>query len=137
MLVDITNGKVYIDDELTLSPEYTFEEFKKTSYFNGQDGILEIYIGKKYIDNREYHVSFSFQNNKLYLISLQIADYKQYEIIYKDPFGPKEKIICDNILNKYGLDTENQYDWGRITSSYDPKGGGSSIYIAYPQNRKR
>ena len=53
--MNISNGIIKIDNELVVKPNFTFEQFKKTKFYNNQDGIRIIYLdGQQIIENRKY-----------------------------------------------------------------------------------
>ncbi|MEE0866362.1 MAG: hypothetical protein U0L98_06190 [Clostridia bacterium] len=122
------DGKFIIDGE-EFYPGYTFEDFKKTHFYNNQDGISIIQL-KKMIDilEHKYIVTLSFWiNNNLHKIILDCAD----------DITPEE--TPEEIHKKYGLSKKNQFEWGSIKSSYDPRSDVSSIAIIYKDykiNRK-
>lgn len=43
-MLNIKTGIIDISEQLKAGPDYSFEEFKKTAYYNGQDGIMIIYL---------------------------------------------------------------------------------------------
>lgn len=45
---DIEKGHIKVSDGLEFYPGYTFEQFKKTKYYNGQNGIRTIYLDGTY-----------------------------------------------------------------------------------------
>ena len=44
---------------------------------------------------------------------------------------PKRKQFHDMILMEYNIQSPQTYDWGTVTSCYDPRGNISSINIMY------
>ena len=114
------NGKI-------VSPGYTFEDFQKSAFFDGQDGIRVIRIKDTVtIEDNNYVVSFFFRNKILYMLSIICID---IDIPFSEEI--KRKQFHDEILEKNGLSTESFFDWGNIKSVYDPKGNVSSINIIY------
>ncbi|HBJ8515081.1 TPA: hypothetical protein LEL99_002853, partial [Listeria monocytogenes] len=54
-MLNTVNGELKINDELIVHPEYQFDEFKNTEYYDGQDGIKIIYLEKiQKIDTYHY-----------------------------------------------------------------------------------
>lgn len=124
---ELKNGVVGISSDLTVKPGYTFEEFKRSRYYNNQDGILVIYLDDKInVDGRCYYVSLFFRNGNLYMLSLICCDRYFAE---KDEYKRKE--YHDKILKSYGIDGTAEYDWGSISSDYDKRGNVSSINLTY------
>lgn len=109
------------------SPGYTFDDFKKTPFFENQDGVRTIRLkGTASFYDNNCIIRLFFRNNMLYLISIICID---LEISFSEE--PKRKDYHDNILKKIGLDSESYYEWGNIKSVYDPKGNVSSINVIY------
>ena len=122
----LKSGIIEINGE-TFSPGYTFEEFKNSSLYDGQDGVRIIRLkGTIKLLENNYIASLFFRNNVLYMLSFICIDVE---------FQFEEEIKCkqfhDSILKKNGLDTESYFEWGNIKSVYDPKGNVSSINIIY------
>ncbi len=124
---DINNGFVTISDELTISPNFSLEQFKCTKFYKNQDGARIIYLDEQQIiDNRKYIVSLFFRNNKIYMISLICCDKK-----FSEKDEDKRKILHDDILNELGIKEQKEYSWGKVSSDYDARGNVSSINIMY------
>lgn len=124
---DINDGFVVISDELTVFPDFSFEQFKRTKFYKNQDGVRIIYLdGQQIIDNRKYLVSLFFRNGRIYMISLMCCD---KEFSEKDE--AKRKILHDEVLNGLGIKEQKEYSWGKISSDYDARGNVSSINIMY------
>lgn len=124
--MNLKSGIIEINGE-TFSPGYTFEDFKNSSLYDGQDGVRIIRLKGivKLLENN-YIVSLFFRNNVLYMLSLICTD-----IEFQFSEEVKRKQFHDSILEKNGLDTESYFEWGNIKSVYDPKGNVSSINIIY------
>ncbi|EAF0110686.1 hypothetical protein CDI19_14680, partial [Listeria monocytogenes] len=70
-MLNTVNGELKINDDLIVQPEFQFDEFKKTKYYGGQDGIKIIYLEKiKKIDTYHYFVNLFFKEKQLYSVSL-------------------------------------------------------------------
>ena len=123
------DGKFIIDGE-KFYPGYTFEDFKKTHFYNNQDGIRIIKLENMvYIEEHQYIVNLMFENFNLYMIQLYCVD--------DITLTSEERIEVNNkILEGYGLSEENQFEWGNIKSSYDPRSDVSSIVIIYNDYKK-
>ncbi len=130
MKTDLKKGIIEINGEV-FKPGYTFEEFKKSVFYKGQDGKLFIHLDNEFhIGENKFYGSLVFNNNVLYLISLCCDD---IEISESEELKRKE--IHDNILKKYGLEPETVFDWGKIKSNYDSKGNSCDILIVYNAGR--
>lgn len=132
-MIDIKSGILKINDQLTIGPNYTFEKFKESNLYKGEDGIRIIYLdNKQEIDGKKYIISLFFKNGVIYLVSLI---YCEPEISEKNE--SERKKIHDEILDLNGIDVNKKYNWGQIKSEYDPRGNISSINIYYDRNNEK
>ena len=123
----IKEGFIRISDELTISPGFMFDQFKKTKFYKNQDGIRIIYLdGQCIIENRKYMISLFFKNGRIYLVSLMCCDKE-----YSEETERERKILHDGILKELGIIDQKRYDWGMISSDYDAKSNISSINVVY------
>lgn len=126
-MLNTVNGELKINDELIVHPEYQFDEFKNTEYYDGQDGIKIIYLEKiQKIDTYHYFVNLFFKEKQLYSVSLINCDQNISESNEID-----RKTIRDKILSENGIQNNVSYNWGKIISEYDPRSNISSIDIFY------
>lgn len=126
-MIDTTTGILKINENLIFSPCFTYDDFVKTSYFQGQDSIRMIYLDQKQIiDGKTYIVGFFFKEKKIYMVSLIICDENISESEEK-----KRKVIHDNILLENGINSGKEYNWGKIQSEYDKRSNISSINVYY------
>lgn len=126
-MLNTVNGELKINDELIVHPEYQFDEFKNTEYYDGQDGIKIIYLEKiQKIDTYHYFVNLFFKEKQLYSVSLINCD---QNISESNEIG--RKTIHDKILSENGIQNNVSYNWGKIISEYDPRSNISSIDIFY------
>ncbi len=123
----IRDGFISISNKLTIYPGFSFEQFKHTKFYKGQDGIKIIYLdGQQIIDDRKYIVSLFFRNGKIYMVSLICCDKE-----FSENDEKKRKILHDDILQELGISPEERHSWGKISSAYDDKSNLSSINIVY------
>lgn len=121
------DGIVSLGNNVVISPGYKFEDFKKTLYYKGQDGIRIIYLDSRVvIDKHEYIISLFFRNSALYMLSLICTD-----IDFSMEQESQRKVIHDEILQKYNIYQDDIFDWGKIVSEFDAKGNVSSINFYY------
>lgn len=74
-MIDSKVGRVTTEEGLVIEPFYTFEKFKKTNFYNGQDGIRIIYLDENQtISERKFMVSLFFHNGLIYMVSLICCD---------------------------------------------------------------
>jgi len=126
-MIDLVTGKIIINKELTLSPQFTFDDFKKTSYFNNHDGIESIELNEQQIiDDNSYFVSFFFKDLVIYAITLMIVDKTKSE---RDEANRKK--LHDEVLRLNNIEDGKEYSWGSIVSVYDKRSDSSEIIIVY------
>ena len=126
-MIDLQNGMVKIADDLRICPNYTFGDFKKSRYYNNQDGVRVIYLdGQQVIDNRKYIVSLFFRDEMIYMLSLFCCD---KEFAEEDEKARKQ--MHDEILSQLGVKHNSDFSWGKISSTYDARSNCSSINIIY------
>ena len=41
-MIDVTNGEVSTREGLVIGPNYSFDKFKTTKFYNGQDGVRQL-----------------------------------------------------------------------------------------------
>ena len=110
--MDLKSGLIEINGEI-FTPGYTFENFQKSTFFEGQDGVRIIRLNKTVQISGNNFITSLFFRNKIFSEEI------------------KRKQFHDAILAKNGLSPETFFDWGNIKSVYDPKGNVSSINIIY------
>ena len=126
-MIDLKKGIIKINDNLIFSPNFSYEDFKKTPYFNGQNNVRMIYLNEyQIIEGRKYMVSFFFKKDKIYMVSLVNCD----EIISEDNEKRRKK-KHDNILSLEKIENGKEYSWGKIQSEDDARSNVSSINIYY------
>lgn len=126
-MLNISNGFFSISDELTIYPDFSFEQFKHTRFYKNQDEAKIIYLEElQVIDSRKYIVSLFFRNRKIYMVSLICCDEE-----FSDKDEHKRRILHDDILNELGINQQMEYSWGKISSDYDARSNISSINIIY------
>lgn len=122
-----TDGIVALNESFIIFPGYSFNDFKRSAFYTGQDGSRIITLdGFFYFDNHKFLVELSFIKEDIYSVSLLCCD---VEI----PFEAEEerRKLHDEILQEHGLNRENEYSWGKIISDYDARGNVSSIDFIY------
>ena len=68
MKIDLKTGIIEINGEIIM-PGYTFEDFRNTKFYKGQDGIRIIRINDTVqIGKNKFIASFFFRNKVLYMI---------------------------------------------------------------------
>lgn len=128
-MIDKNTGKIQIADSLIVFPNYTFDEYKNSKFYNGETGVQEIQLeDPQMIDGKNYLVSLIFINNVIYSISLVNVDE-----IFSEQNEPERKKVHDEILKECGINSDVQYGWGRVSSDYDSRGNVSSISIYYKE----
>ncbi len=126
-MINKKTGELRVNEDLIFSPHFTFEDFKKTPFYDDQDGVRLIQLDKKQvIDGKKYYVSFFFMDNLIYAVSL-IYD----EVSISEENEMDRKKLHDEILASYNIESGKEYSWGEIKSKYDAKSNISKILILY------
>jgi hypothetical protein len=127
-MININNGVVKIENNLVLSSKYSFDEFKRSNYYNNQSEERIIQLGA--IQNNEsnnIYTSLFFQEGNLKQIFLMLDDPNIQSIDDE----PKRKLIHDNYLASIGLKETNKLSWGEIISDFDERSFICHIIISY------
>lgn len=126
-MIDVKTGRVITQEGLEIEPHYTFESFKATNYYKGQDGIRIIYLDEhQTILGRKFIMSLFFRDGVIYMLSLICCDVEVNELEEL-----KRKEIHDKILLEIGLPQMKEFVWGKISSDFDTRSNVSSINILY------
>ena len=122
MTIDFEKGIITIDN-VSFFNGFTFEDFKKTKFFDNQDGFHFINLKKDRIDEYDVYTSLFWCNEKLSGISL---------VLGKDNFTESDtKKAHDSFLEKHGINKEKVYEWGKVESVLDVKSGFPFIGFSY------
>ena len=114
-MIDVTNGEVSTREGLVIGPNYSFDKFKTTKFYNGQDGVRIIYLDEhQTIYGRQFIMSLFFRDGIIYMVSLICCDEK-----FSESNERERKKIHDKILTEMGLLQGEKYQWGKIVSEYD------------------
>ena len=120
-------GIVVIEENTVIFPKYTFEDFRRTPFYNGQTSNRVVNLDKQItIDGHGYMVEIFFRNGNLYMLSLVCCE---KSLSMEQELERKE--IHDKILEQYQIHQNERFCWGRIASEYDARGGISSINFYY------
>lgn len=127
-MINKLTGEIRINEKLIFFPGFSFEDFKKTPFYNNnQDGIRAIYLDdKQMISGKEFYVSFFFKDGIIYAIILIYA-----EISITEEHEMERKKFHDEILATNDIINGKEYNWGKVISEYDAKSNSSEIVIVY------
>lgn len=127
IVINIENGQIKIGENIIVLPGYKFDEFKQTSFYNGQDGIKIIYLRQpQNIGGNRFIVELFFKDGIIYSVSLICI-----EKDFSEKNEPERKLLHDKILESHNIDVRKNYSWGKIASEYNPRGNVSSINVYY------
>lgn len=125
----MNKGVISLSDELVIASGYTFEQFRNTRYFKGQDPKRVFWLDEKLLfQGYSFMVSLFFRNGVIYMLSLLCCD-KEFGMREEK----KRKELHDGILQSWGI-VQPEHEWGYIKSVYDPRSNISSIDIVFSQN---
>ena len=72
--MDLKSGIIKINGEI-FAPGYTFEDFQRSTFFEGQDAVRIIRLNKTVqISGNNFITSLFFRNKILYMISMVCVD---------------------------------------------------------------
>jgi len=126
-MIDLKNGRIRIADDLIIYPNYTFDLFKKSSFYTNQDGVRIIILEKQQvIDGNKYMAMLFFRNNIIYMLSLVCCEEQ-----YSEENEKERKKLHDRILEKYGVIGKAEYAWGTVSSEYDGRSNCCSINFVF------
>ncbi|MCF2873234.1 MULTISPECIES: hypothetical protein [unclassified Tenacibaculum] len=139
-MIDSKTGNISINNILTLKPNFRFQEIKELKLGEIQE-TREMGTEWKWIDiknlkiENEYYLFFlGFKNEKLKLISFNVNT-KPFELDSNwNSWTEKQELKKYKYLKKWlniKVGKDSEFDWGSISTSYDPKGGFSAIKIKY------
>ncbi len=141
-MIDPASGEVVLDGE-SLGPRTSRETFSKLNCARGAELSIENGAHRTYrlarpktIDRREVAVDLQFLGDRLKVIEIALLD-ERFGKSWDDWSEANEKArmrahtewLRDSFEGKRG---RWELPWGVVESTYDPRGGGSSIRIAYP-----
>ena len=126
-MIDFNSGIIQISDDLRIYRGFSFDEFRKTSFYTGQDPERSFYLNdKQCVDGRNYRIGLFFRSSVIYMVSLICCDK-----VFDMETEPERKNFHDLILKEYNINSRQTYDWGRVSSNYEPRGNISSIDVTY------
>ena len=122
----MNKGVISLSDELVIASGYTFEQFRNTRYYKGQNPERVFWLDEKFMfQGHSFMAGLFFRNGVIYMLSLLCCDMD---------FGLKEekkrKELHDEILKSWGI-VEPEHEWGYIKSVYDTRSNISSIDIVF------
>lgn len=121
------SGIINLNGNLSIGPNYTFDDFRRTKYYKNDDGIRIIYIEEvQIIDDQPYKINLFFKDGIIYMISLVNCSKS-----FSEKEEPKRKLLHDRVIEENGIQNGKMYKWGRVLSEYDPRSNLSSIDVFY------
>jgi hypothetical protein len=126
-MINVKDGSIIIDDQFVLSPKLSFEDFKKSCYYNNQNENRMFYLeGVHEVNNNKFYISLYFNKKFLQSVHIIIDD---TELSKNDEM--LRKCVHDDLLLKNNIESGKEYSWGEITSVYEPRGDISLIVVNY------
>lgn len=126
-MINLIDGSIVMDNKFILSHKLSFDEFKRSNYYNNENEIRMIYLdGMHKIEDNYFYISLYFKNGFLKQVQGMINN----KDITEANEGMRKK-LHDELLRKFNISTDKDYDWGVITSEYDRKSNSSDIIITY------
>ena len=125
-MVNINDGSINIGGNDFFGEGYSYNDFKKSIFYDKQDPKRIVNIDNPIIINgRKYLVDLFFNNKSiLYAVFLYNIDEE-----FTEATEYKLKEYHDMILRDEHIDVNKTYSWGKIRSEYDPRANSSFIAI--------
>ena len=125
----MNKGVISFSDDLVITSGYTFEQFRNTRYYKGQNPERVFWLDEKFMfQGHSFMVSLFFRSGVIYMLSLLCCDLE---------FGMEEekkrKELHDEILQSWGIERSDQ-EWGYVESVYDARSNISSIDLVFSLN---
>ncbi len=122
----IDKGVISLSDDLVITSGYTFDQFRSTRYYEGQNPERVFWLDEKFMfQGHSFMVSLFFRSGVIYMLSLLCCDLE---------FGMEEekkrKELHEEILQSWGI-VQPEHEWGYIKSVYDARSNISSINIGF------
>ena len=72
---DISKGVVSLSDDLAIASGYTFDQFRATRYYKGQNPERAFWLEKKFmLQGHTFMAGLFFRNGVIYMLSLLCCD---------------------------------------------------------------
>ncbi len=122
----MNKGVISFSDDLVITSGYTFEQFRNTRYYKGQNPERVFWLDEKFMfQGHSFMAGLFFRSGVIYMLSLLCCDLE---------FGMEEekkrKELHDEILQSWGIVRPDQ-EWGYVESVYDARSNISSINIGF------
>src|SRR5690554_2731649 len=137
-MINVKNGYIEIKNKkFILKPGVTINEFENSDLYCEiveSQNILNYYLKPQIVEDEKFVIIIFFNNqNKIDFINMSILNGE--EIPTWESWSEKDELFKKNKHDKW-LKTHigeppYRYDWGEITSCYDPRSGSSIITIKY------
>jgi hypothetical protein len=112
-----------VDNCLQLLPNFTFDNFKNSKFYDNQDESSFFWINKECIvGNHKFKLGLYFKESKLVQIQLYCVD---TEIQNEE----ERKTVHDSIVK--AMTKSSEHKWGTIKSVFSKRGSISLIVINY------
>ena len=125
----MNKGVISFSDDLVITSGYTFEQFRNTRYYKGQNPERVFWLDEKFtFQGHSFMVGLFFRSGVIYMLSLLCCDLE---------FGMEEekkrKELHDEILQSWGI-VQPEHEWGYTKSVYDARSNISSIDLVFSLN---
>lgn len=136
-VIDIRNGDFYLNPKEILGSKKSYTEVltytSLDSYSNIDTGYNWIYFKNKQIGALFFNIAVCFYKESINLINFsfreELNNSQNWDTWSESSERQKKKIFESWLTENIG--TNNIFNWGKITSFYDPKGGNAGILITY------
>lgn len=141
-IIDIGSGSINLKEQLTISHKSNFDEIEKQltnskiekKLVNHNNGYKWIYIKNIEIIPAKYHFGFCFYENKLKYVDFGLSDTKEIKKQNWNDWSEEKELSKKEFYDNYLtiiFGTKRKFDWGKLETVYDPRGGTTSIVLKY------
>jgi hypothetical protein len=142
-MIDKASGEIrFLNWEIPLSPKMIRSEFLASSLVTGAKERIKNEPHRSWLlpiakwEEWQWFVTVHFTGEALSMIRISVTS-DEFGIGWSDwseEGERKREVFHDDVLKKiFKRYPPYDFSWGRVSSSYDPKGGSSSIIVRYGQ----
>ena len=136
-IINLQTGDFQITDQISISKTKSFSDVLKLAPNNKiwdvKNGYKWIYFKDIIIDDLFFYINVCFHDEKLFSIDFFFTEKKLKKTSWDD-YNEDAEIKKKDLYEKWLIQTigkKRDFEWGKISAYFDPRGGSSSMYIKY------
>lgn len=138
-MIDKKHGRIVVDDNNSIKPESSLKEIlslnlgQSRNQGNHNNGWTWLTERNANFDDKYFNFNFLFLDDKLKELHFTVNDIAIESKSWEDWAESEELLNLEKYKTWLAIEVGGQenFDWGDIWATYDPKSGGSSIIIRY------